>query len=109
VNYAKRVAAEAASEYLCTEHQLLGDGWRAFLEGAEQRGVSRSKLRGILRQLEVQKDSSKGRGGQSRRKTLRKEIERLAEYLAEEDGEGGEEGGGEGKFAAFFPLLSLWS
>ena len=38
VNFSRRIAAERTSDFLCTEHSLLSDGWRGYLDRAHQAG-----------------------------------------------------------------------
>ena len=83
VNFSRRIAAERASVFLCTEHSLLSDGWRGSLDRAEQAGLTTAALGSALRQLRQQLSASKGRGGQKRRGTLLTQIKRLEAWLTE--------------------------
>lgn len=94
-NFAKRLAAEKASVYLCTEHALLSPcdaEWRGFLDRAMAAGLRRDSLERALRALQVQLATSqrkvsngtaRARAGRARRKTLSKQIQRLEMWLQE--------------------------
>lgn len=41
VNFQKRLRAEKASVFLCTEHHLLSDGWQSFLDSAAAHAATR--------------------------------------------------------------------
>jgi predicted sulfurtransferase len=75
--------------YLCTEHGLLSDGWRSFLELLEGKGLPRGNLTTALKELRLQASTSKrkGRGGRTggkgRHRTLQIQIQRLTEWLGE--------------------------
>lgn len=118
VNFSKRIEAEQKSVYLCTEHNLLSDGWREFLSRAEAQGLPLHSLESALLQLNKQLAASKGRGGKARRRNLQAQIDRVTMFL-EERGmqvpEGDDkvvnelaEGNITNEWAAFFPLLNLW-
>ena len=92
VNFEKRLRAEAASVYLCTEHSLQADQWRGFLGRVERAGLERPSLENALAALRAQLEASKvkaasKRAGRGRRKTLTVQIERLELWLQERTAE----------------------
>lgn len=119
VNFSKRIEAEQKSVYLCTEHNLLSDGWRGFLSRAEAQDLTLKSLESALMQLHKQLIASKGRGGKARRRNLQAQIDRVTVFL-EERGvhvqevngkivtEAAQDHPDDEEWAAFFPLLNLW-
>lgn len=119
VNFQRRLHAEAASVYLCVEHNILSDTkWRTYLDdaaaharrrgGARQEARLRAALTRIHRQIGVQVAHSKrkGRQGRARRRRFQTQMERVGEWLglAAVAGEEIEED----DWVPFFPLLNLW-
>ena len=90
VNFSRRIAAERTSVFLCTEHSLLSDGWRGYLDRAHQAGLTTTALDSALNQLRQQLSVSKGRGGHKRRGTLTTQIDRLEAWRQERGGSGAE-------------------